>query len=501
MRSKKAFANIITSLTLQLITAICGFIVPRYILMAFGSNVNGLTASITQFLGYIALIEGGIGGVTRAALYKPLAKNNVAELSEIIKATEIFFKKLAYIFIIYMLILSATYPMIVKNDFEWLYTASLVIILGVSTFVQYYFGISYQMLLQADQKQYFINMVQVATLIINTVLTVALIKYGASIHVVRLGSAIIFIARPILYNRYVHRKYKLIKECKPNYDALNQRWSGLGHHIAYFIRYNTDIVVLTLFTSIKEVSVYSIHFMIVNSITNITKSFSVGIEAAFGNMISNNESEALLRNFRVIDFILNLTTVILFTVTDITIVSFVMIYTKGITDTNYYNPLFAFFLVLAHATDCLRIPYQSVALAAGKYKETRNGAFIEAIINIVISIILVNFIGLIGVAIGTFIAMAFRTIQYAVFSCKYLLHINILYTVKRFIINIINVIAIIFFMYFIHGGEPDSYFSWGIWASKITLGAFCITISINILFYYHDFKNVVFLAKNLLLKK
>ena len=139
MRSKKAFANIITSLTLQLITAICGFIVPRYILMAFGSNVNGLTASITQFLGYIALIEGGIGGVTRAALYKPLAKNNVAELSEKIKATEIFFKKLAYIFIIYMLILSATYPMIVKNDFEWLYTASLVIILGVSTFVQYYF--------------------------------------------------------------------------------------------------------------------------------------------------------------------------------------------------------------------------------------------------------------------------------------------------------------------------------------------------------------------------
>ena len=42
--------------------------------VAYGSDVNGLVSSITQFLGYIALVEGGVGGVIRAALYKPLAK-------------------------------------------------------------------------------------------------------------------------------------------------------------------------------------------------------------------------------------------------------------------------------------------------------------------------------------------------------------------------------------------------------------------------------------------
>ena len=57
MRSKKALKNIISSLLLQLITIICGLILPRAIIGEYGSNVNGLISSITQFLTYITLLE------------------------------------------------------------------------------------------------------------------------------------------------------------------------------------------------------------------------------------------------------------------------------------------------------------------------------------------------------------------------------------------------------------------------------------------------------------
>lgn len=57
MRSKKAILNIITSLLLQVVVLICGFIVPKLIITNFGSDVNGLISSITQFLAYISLLE------------------------------------------------------------------------------------------------------------------------------------------------------------------------------------------------------------------------------------------------------------------------------------------------------------------------------------------------------------------------------------------------------------------------------------------------------------
>ena len=74
MRSKKAIKNIVSSLALQIITLICGFAIPKLIMQNYGSEVNGLIASITQFLTYITLADAGLGQVLKAILYKPIAK-------------------------------------------------------------------------------------------------------------------------------------------------------------------------------------------------------------------------------------------------------------------------------------------------------------------------------------------------------------------------------------------------------------------------------------------
>ena len=63
MRSKKAIYNIISNLMLQFVVVIYGFIVPQIIISNFGSSVNGLISSITQFLAYITLLESGFGPV------------------------------------------------------------------------------------------------------------------------------------------------------------------------------------------------------------------------------------------------------------------------------------------------------------------------------------------------------------------------------------------------------------------------------------------------------
>lgn len=94
-RGKKLALNTITSLGLQVVSVICGFILPRLILESFGSDVNGLVNSITQFLGVITLLDLGVGAVVQSALYKPLADNNTNMISKIYVSANKFFRRLA----------------------------------------------------------------------------------------------------------------------------------------------------------------------------------------------------------------------------------------------------------------------------------------------------------------------------------------------------------------------------------------------------------------------
>ena len=82
--------NTFMSIVFEILTIICGFILPRYILLYFGSDTNGLVSSISQFLGFISLCELGMGAVVPASLYKPLAENNQNKISSIVVSAQRF---------------------------------------------------------------------------------------------------------------------------------------------------------------------------------------------------------------------------------------------------------------------------------------------------------------------------------------------------------------------------------------------------------------------------
>ncbi len=75
-RKKRLAYNTFSSLFYQITTIVCGFIMPRLVLTAFGSGVNGLVQSVTQFLGIISFLELGVGAVVQSSLYKRLAEHD-----------------------------------------------------------------------------------------------------------------------------------------------------------------------------------------------------------------------------------------------------------------------------------------------------------------------------------------------------------------------------------------------------------------------------------------
>ena len=149
--------NTITSILLQIVTIISGFVIPRLILKTFGSDVNGLVSSLNQFLNYIALIEGGITGVVMASLYKPLYKKDIERVSSIVQTTKNFYKKIALFFVAYTVILAIVYPLIFDTGFSFEYVSTLTIILSIKLFLQYMFSLSLKTLLNADKKVYIVS--------------------------------------------------------------------------------------------------------------------------------------------------------------------------------------------------------------------------------------------------------------------------------------------------------------------------------------------------------
>lgn len=497
MRSKKAMYNIISSLMLQVVVLISGFIVPKLIIGAFGSDVNGLVSSISQFLAYISLLESGIGPVVKASLYKPIAEKDNKTIRNILRASEKFFRVIALIFIVYLVGLSIIYPLIVQKEFGYFYTLSLILIISISTFFEYYFGMTYKLYLQASQKTYVTSIIQIGTYVLNVIFVIVLVKLDASIQIIKLFSGFTFVLRPIIQNIYIKKKYNInLKDADKNYK-LERKWDGLAQHIAAVIHNNTDVVILTIFSKLSEVSVYSIYAMINNGIKSIVLAFSGGIDASFGDMIAKNEKKLLNKNFSTYELFYFTIVTIFYTCTILLIVPFVNVYMMGINDTNYIRPLFGCLLVLSEFVWAIRVPYSSITLAAGHFKETRKGAWIEVIINITISIILVIKYGIVGVAIGTLVAMLVRTIEFIYHTNKYILERNIFINIKKIAVIVTEVLLIILVIKFIPINITfNSYINWIIYAVIVFVVASIITIGINILVYRDDIDNLKQLLKN-----
>ena len=481
-RGKKLALNTITSLGLQVVSVICGFILPRLILESFGSDVNGLVNSITQFLGVITLLDLGVGAVVQSALYKPLADNNTNMISKIYVSANKFFRRLAEILLVYVVLLMIFYPMLVNKSFGHMYTALLIAVICISSFAQYYFGIVNSLLLNADQRGYIQYVAQIITLILNTFACYIIIKLGASIQIVKLTTSLIFLLRPLFLVFYVKKHYSIDPKITYTDEPIKQKWNGMAQHFASYVLNGTDNIVLTMFSTLGNVSIYSVYNVVIIGVKNALLSVTNGFQSLIGEMLAKKETMKLNAFFGFVEWFLHTGTTLVFGCTGVLIVDFVRVYTYGINNADYIQPLFAVLITIANAGHCLRLPYNILILAAGHYKQTQSNYIIAMILNIVVSIATVKMWGLVGVAIGTLIAMAYQTVWMAKYDSKNIICWPFKNFLKQCGIDAITVIIASLATFKIPMLSV-SYVSWFLLAIEVFGIWLIISIVINTIFY------------------
>lgn len=490
----KLIYNTATSLILQIVTLASGFIMPRLFLSHYGTEVNGVVQSITQFLGIINLAEMGIGQVIHSALYHPLATNDKKLISKIVASGQRFYRKIAIILLLYVIGLIIIYPLLIARSFDWIFTTTLILSLSVSLFSQYLLGNNDRTLLSADQKSYVINALQIVLSFINIFVSIVLVKNGFSIQFVKLVSSLVFLIKPILGRIYINANYTIDRKIKYDVEPIKEKWSGSAQFFMAFILDGTDNIVLTLFSTLQNISIYSVYYMVISGVRMIHQSLTAGLQSYMGNLWALQNKNRLESTYTSMEFGIHTMNVFLFGCTAVLIVPFINVYTAGIVDAEYNQPAFAVLLTFAYLATCLKTTYNIVILAAGHFRQTQICHIVAAILNISISIAVVYWLGLVGVAIGTLVAMVFQLIWMGVYVSKHLIQRSVFHLFKRIAVDCACLCLIFISTYGIYLSSL-TYGSWIWMALKVVCVSLLDIFILSYVFYPKNCKSLFRLVR------
>lgn len=498
---KKLLQNSMMSLLQQIVTLVYGLLIPRLILEKYGSDVNGTIASITQFISITSLIQGGFSNATRVAYYAPVAKKDNYLMSVVNKTSLSLFRKFGIVLMNYVIVLGIVYPRLVKIPFSYTQGFILIIVLALNAFFECFFGLSNTLLLFADQKGYINTFLIIVCTIVNGFATAILISLNLSITVVKLVASLIFIFRPIFIYFYVKKHYDLNPNVEENKEILSQSKDAFATSVAFYVHKSTDNIVITAILDVVWVSIYSVHRYVVGNISSLVSAILGNTEVVFGQLIALEDEKKLKHEIPIYDLMIKLLSTIVFFTCAACMNQFVAFYTKNVRDTDYYQPVFAFLMCAAEYIYCTSLTYNNMIMAAGHIKQTKWISIVEAIINIVLSVILVFRYGIVGVAVGTLVAFIFNTIANYIYMKRNLLDFDTVFVIKEYLVNTVFGTLAIFVIDALNIVASNSFIGFMITA----LVAFIIVIIVvglaNYIFFNREMKPLIEKAKRKILEK
>lgn len=445
MNRRRSFLNIVVGIISQIISIALGIIIPRLFLMSFGSEMNGFLNSIGQIFAYFTLLEAGMYGATLQALYAPIANSDKKEISSIMAATNRYYKKTGRLYLIAVLGLAVVYPLVISSNISvWVMTV-IILFNGFPGVISYYFQGKFIILLQAEGKNYINTALSSIASTLISISKIIMLFLGCGIVKIQFTYLLINIFKIIIIGIYISKNYKWVnlKE-EPNYKAIEQKNAVFVNQICDMVFRNTDTIILTIFSSLKVVSVYTMYTLLYSMIRTALDYVAQGFSFVMGQTFNRDRD----RYIQLHDLYENYRMALVFALYNIAlifIIPFMELYTSGIKDINYLDykvaVLFSVFYVMTGARACCA----DLINYAQHFRKTQTRCIIEAAINLTVSIIAVIFWGIYGVLIGTIVALIYRMNDMFIYANVRILHRSPWISYKRFISNsiIFTIITVI----------------------------------------------------------
>lgn len=384
-----------------LVSSVLALIQGRIILTVVGSEYNGLNSIVTQFLLIVTLAEGGFTTASLVALFKPVEKNDIYEINNILGETSDRFKKIGIISIASGCMLAIVYSALIKTQIPYLEVLGIIIVAVLSNVISLMCLTKYRLLFQVTQKEH----VYVAILLVfNTAssLTATFVIGGSgSVFFAKVAQLMYVVASVIVIRQVVAKKYEMI-----DYSYWDHKKRVIGTKdvmitkIVGVIHSSSTTIFLSLFSNAKMTSVYGVYYSVVNLISSVINMGITAPQNALGKTINEGNARKTEKVFLEFELFVIIALTILLIPTWILIIPFVNIYTNGVTDVEYTNEALAALLVVATYIRLVHIPSGLMIFLSGKFKVAKKIQTVGLIVLVLCNCVLGVLWGFYGVIIS-----------------------------------------------------------------------------------------------------
>lgn len=407
--SQKIKNNLIVGILGQAVALLLGILLPRLVITSYGSEMNGLLSSITNIYAYIALVEAGVAAASCQALYKPIAANDRGRMNAILAATNRYYHRTGCIYLVLILAFSMIYPLLIHSEIPFFTVLLVILFNGLGNVINYFFHGKYLILLRADGKNYVRTGVELVTNTLKQIIIIIFIKLDYNVVYVQFAAMLVSFAQMVYITCYIKKYYYWIDfSVTPDELSISQSKNVIVHEINYMITSNVDTIILTIFKTLNMVSVYSLYNLLFSAINRLLRVVRDSLEFKIAHLF-HEDRDRFQDVFSVFEVYYITLSFAVFSVTNYFVLPFISLYTRDVSDAEYIIPILPLLFVLINLLSAGRYPSEAMVHIAGHFKQTQNSAAIETVINVVTSIVLVQFFGIAGVLLGTIISMLYRT--------------------------------------------------------------------------------------------
>lgn len=304
-RTHKSILNAEIGLLFYFITTIIAFYSRKIFLENLGAEFIGLTGTLQNILGFLNLSELGIGLSVSYFLFKPLASQDRSAINEILSLLGFLYKRIGIFILVCGMIVSILFPFFYNNT-------TMPIGLVYFTFYSFLFSnaigyfINYrQVLLDADQKLYLINVYFNSFSVIKSLLQIYLAYFYQNLYLWVFVEFLFSIIQCLVLNWKINKEYPWLKTDKKQGKYLTKKYPDilkktkqiLIHQIKDFLLTKSDEILIFTFVSLKMVAYYGNYIMIISKSTSLIISFFAGTGTGIGNLVAESNKQHILNVF------------------------------------------------------------------------------------------------------------------------------------------------------------------------------------------------------------
>lgn len=406
MRVKRTFYNVSAGVGSHLIATALSFVTRTVFIHSLGIEYLGISGLFTSMLAMLSLAEAGIGSSIVYNLYKPVAQQDEHKMLGLMRLYRKAYWLISGVVFALGLAMMPFFDVFIK-DTSVDHLVIIYLLFLVNTAVPYLYVYKHSFL-NVNQKNYIVTSVFTVSTIISTGVKVAILLYTENYILYLIVESIISIVTSFILAAMVDKMYpflktkaKVVLDAATRHNVFKNMKAIILQNIGVYFIFGVDSILISSFISVTAVGLYSNYKMLIDICRTFANQLTRNMYHSVGNLVAQESAEKVEQVYKVMA-LLNFW---LYSSCSIILILFVAPFITLWLGTPFLlTHAILIVLVVTFYERGMRNAITTVKTTAGIFHADRFAPLCQAAISLLLSIVLVQYMGMVGIFIGSLLS-------------------------------------------------------------------------------------------------